>query len=242
MMKVFLFLKAARAEQLTQLQGWLSTSYLEQLLEAGLPLSRYILNTCDIVPQFKISPFIASGPAHSPTYDFGAELWVESEKNGVANSSADFSDPELQKFFLAQEKILQAYSSRVDVFFTSEIVHYTPSPAIPTDIKFMALGRWVDNLTSIEGRQYWSEHAKLVPRIHVGVNKYVQNWVENTPLSDSPIVSGIAELHFPSIEKMETEFYNSVEGQNEIRQDVARFTKSAITLFAHETLIYQKPE
>lgn len=236
-MKVFLFAKAAAAEPVAQLSAWFSTTYLDQLQHAGLPLQRYVLNICDIVPDFKISPFIATSPAHRPVYDLGIELWLNAE---AAGQSADAVNPELRAFFLTQAKRIQARCARLDIFFTSENVRYAPPAEVATNIKFMALGCWVDHLSSDEGRQYWTEHAKLVPRIHVGVNKYVQNWVEDTLMPDAPTVTGIAELHFPSVEKMENEFYNSVEGQNEIRQDVARFTKSAITLFAHEKVVYQK--
>ena len=69
--------------------------------------------------------------------------------------------------------------------------------------------------------------------IHVGVDAYVQNWVEAAAGVGLPQVDGIAELHFPSVQVLERDFYNSAEGQEEIRQDVGRFTKGAITLCAH---------
>ena len=55
--------------------------------------------------------------------------------------------------------------------------------------------------------------------------------------ADAPQVTGIAELHFSSVQSLGDDFYNSAEGQAEIRADVSRFTEGATTLCVRERVV-----
>lgn len=219
--KLFVFARAREGVAASALVDWF-TDALD-----GTPVQprRYVLNICDVVPVYRIAPFIAAGGPQRPAYDVGAELWFDAPV-----TAADAAFP-----MRAAE--LQRLADTVHAYQVEEKVLYTPAPGTPTDIKFMALGRWLPHLSDAEGRQHWTAHAKLVPKVHVGVNRYVQNWVTGASPADAPRVTGIAELHFPSVQSLGDEFYNSAEGQAEIRADVSRFTEGATTLNAHEVVL-----
>lgn len=225
MQKAFLFARAAGNPE--GLAAWFEASYPSLLRANGLQPSRFVLNICDVAPQYRLAPFIARHQAVRQHYDVAAELWFE--------PSAKLTD-------LAARLALQApeLAQRCDKLHAWEVTEracFAPAHGVAGDIKFIALGCWQDQLSQDEGRHYWTEHARLVPRIHVGVDAYVQNWVESGSGADRPQVDGIAELHFPSVAVLERDFYNSAEGQEEIRQDVSRFTKSALTLCARSRLL-----
>ena len=221
--KAFLFARAGAEVPLADFVGWFADDYAQALRAADVPLQRYVLNICDVVPKFRIAPFIAQGGAARPAYDVCAELWFAGDPG-----------PSWRTSCLAG---LDRRSGQLHSYGVEEKVLYTPAPGTPSSIKFMALGRWQDNLTDDEGRRCWTAHARLVPRVHVGVNQYVQNWVVDAAPADAPPVTGIAELHFPSVQSLGDDFYSSLQGQEEIRQDVSRFTKSATTLCARELVI-----
>lgn len=221
--KFFLFARARAHAPVAAVVDWFASAYASELSAANAPLQRYVLNICDVMPTFRIAPFIAQGSITRPAYDLCAELWFEDDPGPGWHT----------KCLLG----LDDRAERLHGYCVSEKVLYVPVPGTPTDIKFMALGRWQDHLTDEEGRHYWTEHARLVPRVHVGVNKYVQNWVTSASVKDCPPVTGIAELHFPSVQSLGDDFYVSAEGQEEIRQDVSRFTKSATTLCVREQVL-----
>lgn len=225
MQKVFLFARAAGSPD--ELAVWFAASYPALLRSSGLRPSRYVLNICDVAPQFRLAPFIARDRAVRQHYDVAAELWFDPLAGvpGLADMLAMHAPDLLQR------------CDRLHAWKVTERPCFAPDDGVAGDIKFIALGCWQDHLSQDEGRRYWTEHARLVPRVHVGVDAYVQNWVESASGADLPQVDGIAELHFPSVETLERDFYNSAEGQEEIRQDVSRFTKSAITLCAHTRII-----
>lgn len=221
MQKAFILARAVNSPQ--ALATWFGNAYPPLLRQRGMSLARYVLNICDVSPRFRLAPFIAGERAARQDYDVAAELWFDQSLAGANLADAlAMNAPEL-----AQR------CERLHAWQVSEKSFFAPDAGAPGDIKFMALGCWQDHLSQDEGRRHWTEHARLVPRIHVGVNAYVQNWVEAVAGVALPQVDGIAELHFPSVKILERDFYNSAEGQEEIRQDVSRFTKSAITLCAH---------
>jgi hypothetical protein len=243
--KAFLFARARADVPLAEFVRWFAGPYAEALRAAHLPLRRCVLNICDVVPKYRIAPFISKSGVERPAYDVVVELWFKDE-NVPPQSETSLADSLSGGLMDAWRTTclagLNGRAERLHTYFVHEKVLYEPPPGSPVDIKFMALGRWMDHLTDEEGRSRWTEHAKLVPRVHVGVNRYVQNWVTAVMPEDAPPVTGIAELHFPSVQSLGDDFYSSAQGQEEIRQDVSRFTKSAATLCVREQVIFEVSE
>lgn len=90
-------------------------------------------------------------------------------------------------------------------------------------VKIVGLVRRPDGMTHDAFVEHWLErHVPLALRHHPGLHKYVTNVVE-TRLADAPAWDGIAELHFPSREAMQTGFSDSPDGERIIREDMRRF-------------------
>lgn len=233
MQKAFLLARAVDSPE--ALAAWFGDAYLALLQERGMSPARYVLNICDVSPRFRLAPFIAGERSSRQDYDVAAELWFDQPlaRAGLDGVPSGAPADVLADVLALNAPELAERCDRLHAWQVSEKPCFAPDAGAPGDIKFMALGCWQDHLSQDEGRRYWTEHARLVPRIHVGVDAYVQNWVEAAAGVGLPQVDGIAELHFPSVQVLERDFYNSAEGQEEIRQDVGRFTKGAITLCAH---------
>ena len=237
-----MFARARADVPLGELVAWFSAPYAEALHAAQVPVQRYVLNICDVVPKYRIAPFIAKSGEERPAYDVGVELWFDESAAQIpaAHNTASAPDAAPDAWRTTCLAGLDGWAEHVHAYLVEEKVLYAPAPGTPVDIKFMALGRWMDHLTDEEGRRHWTEHARLVPRVHVGVNRYVQNWVTGALPADAPPVTGIAELHFPSVQSLGDDFYCSAQAQEEIRQDVLRFTKGATTLCVREQVIFEK--
>lgn len=78
----------------------------------------------------------------------------------------------------------------------------------------------------VEQRRHWDEHVPLANRIHVGVTRYVRNWVEGTVGDDArsaPPYRGIASQHYPSERDLRERSFDSPASVQVIVDDVADF-------------------
>lgn len=113
-------------------------------------------------------------------------------------------------------------------YVTTEHVQKSPPAPAPLGarsrgIKIVGLVRRPDGMTHEGFVDHWlRRHVPLALKHHPGLHKYVTNVVD-ARLGDAPDWDGIAELHFPTIEAMQTRFFDSPEGERIIREDMKRF-------------------
>ena len=89
-------------------------------------------------------------------------------------------------------------------------------PAV-TQLSFVRRDR---SLSRAAFAAHWSErHAPLARTHHPGIGRYVQHVV----LDGDDETDGVAELGFPTRRDLEERMYDSDEGKQVIREDVARF-------------------
>jgi hypothetical protein len=80
-------------------------------------------------------------------------------------------------------------------------------------------------------RRQWVHHAKLALRVHVGVARYVQHWVDEPLTPDAPAIGGFSELYFSSLEAMRDRYFDSQRGKDEILHDLGHFMASGSKRF-----------
>jgi hypothetical protein len=82
-------------------------------------------------------------------------------------------------------------------------------------VKFLSLMTFHDDLPSATARRLWAHHAPLALRVHVGMARYVRDWVEELSPAELPVprFHGIAELHFPSVQAMTEHWFDSEAGR-----------------------------
>lgn len=109
---------------------------------------------------------------------------------------------------------------RVQIEWSRDWPDRTPTPGVE-QISFV---RRIPDLTRARFAAHWSErHARLVPRHHPGVARYVQNVVVEPLTEGAPEIDGIAQLYFRTALDMRERFYDSEEGRRIVGEDVARF-------------------
>lgn len=104
-------------------------------------------------------------------------------------------------------------------------------------IKYIGLLEFHADLPDSAAKRSWEIHAALAVNVHVGMDKYVRNWVVETPTPGSKPARGIAELHFPSEQAITQRFFDSERGMREILHDTSHFVASGARSFASEHIL-----
>jgi hypothetical protein len=112
-------------------------------------------------------------------------------------------------------------------------------PGRAPGIKFLSLMCFQPDLPPAVARRLWSHHAALALRVHVGMARYVRDWVTSLPDGPLPVprFQGIAELHFPSEEAMRERWFDSEAGRAAIVHDVGHFLSRASRLYTTEHVL-----
>ncbi|WP_372617442.1 EthD domain-containing protein [Falsiroseomonas sp.] len=110
-------------------------------------------------------------------------------------------------------------------------------------VKFLSLMSFHEDLPAPVAQRLWAHHAGLALRVHVGMARYVRDWVEATDAHTLPVprFHGIAELHFPSVEAMTTRWFDSEAGRAAIVHDVGHFLARATRLYSTEHVLKARP-
>jgi hypothetical protein len=114
-----------------------------------------------------------------------------------------------------------------------------PAGAAAPGVKFLALMVFHEDLPPATARRLWTHHAALALRVHVGMGRYVRDWVEAIAPDDLPVprFGGVAELHFPSAEVMAARWFDSEAGRQAIIHDVGHFLARATRLYTTEHVL-----
>jgi hypothetical protein len=138
------------------------------------------------------------------------------------------------------ERLLDAprASARVAETVVKDELPRPPHRAAP-GVKFLSLMTFHDDLPSATARRLWAHHAPLALRVHVGMARYVRDWVEELSPAELPVprFHGIAELHFPSVQAMTEHWFDSEAGRAAIVHDVGHFLARATRLYTTEHVL-----
>ena len=111
-----------------------------------------------------------------------------------------------------------------------------PAGRVAPGVKFLSLITFRADLPEASARRMWAHHAGLALRVHVGMARYVRDWV-TAGFDAVPAFHGIAELHFPSVEAMMTRWFDSEAGRAAIIHDVGHFLERATRLYTTEHVL-----
>lgn len=170
---------------------------------------------CDALTVNAVLP----GDAPAP-WDAVVELWT---------SSATLAPALLDE--------LRAGSARWAAYRVTEMVEKEvgTSPGWPTPgIKMIVPWFGRPDVTRAEQRRHWDEHVPLANRIHVGVSRYVRNWVEARLPSDAPDYGGIAMQSFPTLADLQERLFDAPASVQVILDDVAEFIADHVALTVAE--------
>jgi hypothetical protein len=104
-------------------------------------------------------------------------------------------------------------------------------------IKYIGRLSFHPDLPASAARRSWDIHVPLALRVHVGMDKYVRNWIVDASRGRS--AGGIAVLNFPTLDDMLTRYFDSERGKEEIMHDISHFVASGTRFFTSEFVLRQ---
>lgn len=203
-------------------------------LKADPSLRRLVVNLLDVrpgkMPWQRPDEEIAPPGADKPPYDAVIEAWLDSAEQARAASQ-----------WLT--KHLGGTCSKLDVFGVTEWIEKDRTPpagrGTSPGVKYISQCSFHDDLPDSAAQRSWQVHVPLALRVHVGVSKYVRNWVEERLSSNTGSTRGIVELHFDSMQDLEQRWFASEHGKAEITHDVRHFLKGAVRMFTTEHILLE---
>jgi hypothetical protein len=203
-------------------------------------IQRYAVDLTDVKAQLV---FIGQRPAHRevdpPPFEAIEEMWFD--------TFDDFKDPaRLYASPAAEELIrddLKEMGARRYDYLISPVVQWdrvpptTPGERTP-GVKSMFISRRYENLDVKAAEKAWREHRVAAVKHHRFATRYVQNGVIAALTPDAPVWHGCAELFYPTLEDLEQRFVGgTVEGEEEIAKDAARFVADSYPLYTSEYVL-----
>ncbi len=82
---------------------------------------------------------------------------------------------------------------------------------------------WAPDKNDVTGRQGWRKHGPLACRVHIGMTRYVQNYIEQALTPGVPPYNGVAMLYFPTLQDLEQRLYDTPQNAEVIAADVKSF-------------------
>ncbi|HEY2106829.1 MAG TPA: EthD domain-containing protein [Candidatus Binataceae bacterium] len=214
-MKFISLISRGPGQDRADFQQWLVREHAPAVLKQVPRLAHYIVNVNDVSPKMGVAP-LDSAPV---PYD------------AVVETSIEGTEPpaDLYRTTLAPA-LAQSPSSR------SAICHsYLIKEVVEKDQQTFPLGQrapgvnlvsaitWAEGKTQETGRQGWRKHGPLACRVHIGMTRYVQNYVEQAVTSGAPAYNGVALLYFPTLQDLEQRLYDTPQNAEVIAADVKSF-------------------
>lgn len=168
---------------------------------------------------------VASGETRSE-WDVILEIWSDS-----ADILLLLDAPEIRQKLrrIASYRVLEAIEK------DDGVQRARPTPGI----KLVAAWIGRDDVAREDLRRHWDEHVPLANRIHIGVRRYVRNWVTalaSAPTPFPPPYQGFAFQYFDSQADLIERSFDRPESVQIIADDVADFISSHEVLLTTEYL------
>ncbi|MFJ4268638.1 hypothetical protein ACIPY1_18945 [Paenarthrobacter nicotinovorans] len=90
-------------------------------------------------------------------------------------------------------------------------------------ITFLLNMKWFPDAPESVIRRSWRVHEPLAAKVHVGSDRYVQWWVNESLDEGAPVVNAVVEMRYPTEKALVDGFFDSPRGADEIVQDSAHF-------------------
>jgi EthD domain len=204
-------------------------------------LRRYVVNLVDVKASIKHRSGKAplNREVDPPPFEVVTEMWFD--------AFDDFKDPaRLYATPASRELIgddLRQMGAQGFDYLISETIQWnrTPRPAVgerTPGVKMLAFTRRNENLPNKEVEAMWRRHQIAASKYHAFATSYVQDGVIAGLTAGAPVVHGLAELFFPTLEDLEERFYGgTIAGEEAIYADAKPFVAEAIALYTSEYVL-----
>jgi hypothetical protein len=237
-MKIISLIAGRRDQDPLRFRQWFLNEHAPDLIEHCPGLRRFILNLVDTTPKLggQLSNMFKGPPPQDNAYDVAAEMWFESVEEYTDSSKRYDSLAAASRI----ENGLAARVRRISAYLVDEAYQILkPHPPIvlgrrSPGIKQIALCLW--RMPEPRAREFWREHAARALPYHIGISKYVQNWVLKDLTPYAQPIHGIGELFWPTDEDFYQRFFSSQEGIDLVTRDVQQLQDSS-SLYTGEYLL-----
>jgi hypothetical protein len=224
-------------------------AFREHYLRAHAPLvmlhcprlRRYVVNLVDVKASIRHRSGMAplNRELAPPPFEVATEMWFDSFDD-FKDQARRYSSPASRELL---NDDLQAMGARVYDYLIAETTQWnrTPRPAVgerTPGVKMLGFSRRRENLANKDVEAMWRKHSIAAAKYHAAATSYLQDGVIAALTPDAPVVHGIAELFFPTVEDLEERFYGgTVEGEKAIEADAGPFLADAIGLYTSEYVL-----
>jgi len=217
-MKFISLISRAPGQDRADFQQWFLREHAPAIVKQVARLGHYIVNVNDVSPNMGVAP-LESAPV---PYDVVTEMWIDAPN--AAQSAAELYNA------TAGPVIAQSLSSRsaaCHCYLVSEVVEKDQQSFALVQrapgVNLVSAITWATGKNDVTGRQGWRKHGPLACRVHIGMTRYVQNYVEQVITPGSPAYNGVAVLYFPALQDLEQRLYDTPQNAEIIAADVKSF-------------------
>ncbi len=215
-MKFISLISRGPGQDRTDFQQWLVREHAPAVLKQVARLAHYIVNVNDVSPNMGIAP-LDSAPV---PYDAVTETWIE---------GTEPSPPAAELYHATMGPVVaqSLRSATCHSYLVTEVAEKDqqtfPLGQRAPGVNLVSAITWAAGKTNETGRQGWRKHGPLACRVHIGMTRYVQNYVEQALTPGAPAYNGVAMLYFPTLQDLEQRLYDTPQNAEVIAADVKSF-------------------
>ncbi|HEV3114269.1 MAG TPA: EthD domain-containing protein [Candidatus Binataceae bacterium] len=214
-MKFISLISRGPGQDRADFQQWLAREHGPAVLKQVPRLAHYIVNVNDVSPNMGVAA-LDSAPV---PYDAVIETWIDG-----AEPVAELYETTIGSV-LAQS--LRSRSATGHSYLVTEVPEKDqqtfPLGQRAPGVNLVSAITWAAGKTEETGRQGWHKHGPLACRVHIGMTRYVQNYVEQALTPGAPGYNGVAVLYFPTLQDLEQRLYDTPQNAEVIAADVKSF-------------------
>lgn len=211
-MHFMIFMRARAERDGRAFQDWYLKDHAPRQQERNRAITRHYVNlTTEGPPELRLAHDSADPRAR---YDVVAQIWCETVAEFRA-ATEDGAGAELSAW------IDQRHAYRVsDTTILDKEPNRSDRSSGYTLLRELLFH---GDMSDAAARRCWTHHAKLALKVHVGMTRYIQHWIDERMTAETPPARGISELYFPSREELAQRYYESPRGRDEIVHDTGHF-------------------
>ena len=229
-MKFISLISRAQGQDRADFQQWMAREHAPAVLKQVPRIAHYIVNVNDVSPNMGVAP-LDSAPV---PYDAVTETWIEGKEPAGELYETTIGS------VLAQS--LRSRTAACHSYLVSEVVE-KDQPTFPLGrapgVNLVSAITWGVGKTEETGRQGWRKHGPLACRVHIGMTRYVQNYVEQALTPGAPAYNGFALLYFPTLQDLEQRLYDTPQNAEVIAADVKSFVnlEKIVTFYTSQFML-----
>ncbi len=217
-MKFISLISRGPGQDRAEFQQWFVREHAPSVVKQVSHLGHYIANINEVSPNMGVAA-LDSAPV---PYDVVTEMVIEAAD--PSQSARELYDTAVAP---AITQSLGSRSAACHSYLVNEVMQKDeqtfPLGQRAPGVNLISAITWAPGKNDVTGRQGWRKHGPLACRVHIGMTRYVQNYVEQALTPGAPPYNGVAILYFPTLQDLEQRLYDTPQNAEVIAADVKSF-------------------